>query len=671
MRKHQKQNCLALANTLYVAHDEIKKLIITNNECGVLELLIQCQQGAIALGDLIDALEGEGNIVISYLERYCEKVYEVYEELKEQWEKNGYFSDGSVIEKVLQQELFCVKESIKKDIPVRLEVVFLSYKVSMWDAMESVWKAATNDVNCDAYVIPIPYYDKNADGSSRMLYYEGDKYPTYVPVVKFEEYNFEERHPDAIFIHSPYDGWNRVTSVLPQFYSEKLKCYTEKLVYIPYYVTGGMISEVHRILPAYFNVDHIILQHERQKAFFIPEISKKISVFGSPKFDKVINLELTEDMVPDEWKTKLRDTVLFLNTGIDGILKNNEKSLLKIQFIIDQVSKEDVTLLWRPHPLLESTIASMRPELWQLYLETIGKFEKMKNGILDRSENVELAIKISDAYLGEPTSSISHMFGVLGKPIFFINQNILVEDNSADNVSISCCVPDSVERDMFWASAANRNGLLKISTEGRVEEYFVIPNEGNRINLYSDILFVDGKIYLIPRNAKEIAVFDSDKRQFNKLSIKNSKQKDKFSKGYFYEGKIYMIPQLYPEMVILEGDNQKIHYEKDDKINAEIEIINSNTVESESEVFKQKKVALTEEQQLVAMEQCFARQGANLPWGIYETKHYSINRIITYVRKKMHDYDKQKKAFESAAVNLDGTAGEKIYSFIAGMLCEE
>ena len=58
-----------------------------------------------------------------------------------------------------------IKNSILYDInDSKKEVVFLPYKASMWDSLESVWKAADEDPECDAYVIPIPYYDKNPDG---------------------------------------------------------------------------------------------------------------------------------------------------------------------------------------------------------------------------------------------------------------------------------------------------------------------------------------------------------------------------------------------------------------------------------------------------------------------------------------------------------------------------
>lgn len=43
-------------------------------------------------------------------------------------------------------------------------------KASMWDSLESVWKTTDQDPDCDAYVIPIPYFDRTANGSFGDLY---------------------------------------------------------------------------------------------------------------------------------------------------------------------------------------------------------------------------------------------------------------------------------------------------------------------------------------------------------------------------------------------------------------------------------------------------------------------------------------------------------------------
>lgn len=199
MRRAQKKQAEDFLQVLGQAHDEIKKSM----ECGdlpmALELLGQCQQGAIQLGTLIETTEGEGFVTVVILEEYCELVYQIFEQVSREQE----------VDILSRYQQLCqlynrIVDSVRLDIKVRLEAVFLPYKASMWDSLESVWQAADADPDCDAYVIPIPYYDKNSDGSFGQRHYEIRQYPKYVPVVRYEDYDFEKRRPDMIFIHNPY-----------------------------------------------------------------------------------------------------------------------------------------------------------------------------------------------------------------------------------------------------------------------------------------------------------------------------------------------------------------------------------------------------------------------------------------------------------------------------------
>ncbi|MBQ7479974.1 MAG: hypothetical protein IJT01_13940, partial [Selenomonadaceae bacterium] len=52
----------------------------------------------------------------------------------------------------------------EKEKKFKKDIVFLPYKASMWDSLESVWKAAEEDKeHCNAYVVPIPYADLTPD----------------------------------------------------------------------------------------------------------------------------------------------------------------------------------------------------------------------------------------------------------------------------------------------------------------------------------------------------------------------------------------------------------------------------------------------------------------------------------------------------------------------------
>ena len=304
MTKAQKKQAVDSLKLLGQAHDGIKKMIEAGNDKAALDLLSQCQECAIRLGEIIEAVEGENFVTIPLIEEYCELAYQIYEKIL----NNGRVNANQV-NKALRRSLVRVENSVKNEITERMEVVFLPYKASMWDSLESVWKAADEDPNCDAYVVPIPYYDKNPDGSFREEHYEGGEYPAYVPVTSYREYDFAMRKPDMIFIHNPYDDCNYVTSVAPEFYSENLKQYTEKLVYIPYFVLGEVDPDhkeaVEKIAhfctaPGVIHADVVIVQSENMRKAYIdvltgaagentrPYWEKKILGLGSPKMDKVL-----------------------------------------------------------------------------------------------------------------------------------------------------------------------------------------------------------------------------------------------------------------------------------------------------------------------------------------------------------------------------------------------
>ena len=97
--------------------------------------------------------------------------------------------------------------------------------------------AADADPECDVYVVPIPYYERSPEGVMEVYHYEGDQFPAYVPVTNYADYSLEQRQPDMVYIHNPYDDRNYVTSVAPQYYSWEIKKYTKLLVYVSYYIS--------------------------------------------------------------------------------------------------------------------------------------------------------------------------------------------------------------------------------------------------------------------------------------------------------------------------------------------------------------------------------------------------------------------------------------------------
>lgn len=455
MRKAQKRQIEEMIRQMEEAHDEMKRCIEQGIAAQAQELLADCQNAAVAIGTLIEDTEGEGHPVVTVLEEYCELVYQIYECLSS--DRSG---NANKIYKSLRQKLIKAQNSVKHDIKIKTEAVFLPYKASMWDSLESVWKAADADPNCDAYVIPIPYFDKNPDGSFREEYYEGDQYPDYVSVTRYDEFDFGKHMPDMIYIHNGYDDWNLVTSVHPDFYSRNLKKYTEELIYIPYFVLGEVNPDSEQaaegmkhfcFMPGIINADKVIVQSENMKKIYIREYLKaakecgltgkhldraylktKFLGTGSPKFDKVLNTKKEDLEIPDEWLKIIKKPdgtekkIIFYNNSIVALLQDNEKMIAKMKSIFEtfKENRDEIALLWRPHPLIESTLTSMRPQLWEAYMAIRDRYLAEGWGIYDDTADIDRAIVVSDAYYGDG-SSVVQLYQRTGKPIMILNVEML------------------------------------------------------------------------------------------------------------------------------------------------------------------------------------------------------------------------------------------------------
>lgn len=507
MRKAEIEQICNIIRLLEQAHEAMGKNIAKQNIQPVLELLVDCQETAIAIGSKIEQVKefetavvesateekkpqeeqasqvekklqkenksqeekrelgNLASLVVFTLEKYCETMYQLFEKLVAvQSVKNNQHSIGvesfemlDFSERLiaLNDLLSQIKTEIIDNIKIRKIAVFLPYKASMWDSLESVWKAADEDPDCDAYVIPIPYFDRNADGALGEMRYEGDLYPSYVPVTSYEEFDLEEQKPDLIFIHNPYDEYNRVTSVHPNFYSSKLKDYTDSLVYIPYFILGEIEPENEDAVqgmehfcktPAVLNAHKVIVQSEKMKQVYVKVLTEwqgehtkalweeKILGLGSPKVDKVLNTRKKDLVIPEDWLRIIEKPdgswkkVIFYNTSLSTMLQNSDQYLDKVEDVlrIFKENKDEVALLWRPHPLFMQTIESMRPELKERYIEVVRKFKAEEWGIYDDSVELDRAVVVSDGYYGD-WSSVVWLYEKTGKPILIKDINILEE----------------------------------------------------------------------------------------------------------------------------------------------------------------------------------------------------------------------------------------------------
>ena len=357
-------------------------------------------------------------------------------------------------EEDLQEDVFALCQELlehleketAKETRFKKEIFFLPYKASMFDSLESVWRAACADrEHCVAYVMPIPYADRNPDQTAAEWHCERDQFPKDVPTLDWQQVNLKAWHPDVIIYHNPYDNCNAVTSVDEQYYSRNLRHCADKLVYIPYFVLDEIEpgdksveeSVAHFITaPGVLNADLIVVQSEKMRQVYINVLARHtdqgeeyweehISGAGAPKIEKVLTSKKEDFEMPKKWRRLVEGKKIILyNTSLTAMLQNSDKVCDKLRYVFDVFrNRDDMVLWWRPHPLMKSTFHSMRPQFEEEYLGLEKQYIEEGWGIYDDSSDLHRAICWSDAYYGD-MSSVVRLYRVTGKPVIIQNIGI-------------------------------------------------------------------------------------------------------------------------------------------------------------------------------------------------------------------------------------------------------
>lgn len=435
------------------AHENLKTLVFEGNAEAVSELMGDCQNVAIQLGTMIEEERGEGHVTVAILEQYCELLFGIHEDFMKCVEENAVPDMDGMYRKLIafEEEL---SDSIERNLKRRKEVVFVPYKVSYWDAMKSVWQAAMDDEDTDVYVIPAPYYYKDALGKVKKneQHYETEGYPEDVVITSYEKYNFQVHHPDVIVTQCPYDEYNYAISLHPFFYAVNLKKYTDQLVYISPLVMDEMASEDDRAretlkyycnMPGVVHADRVFVQSEQMKEVYVELLTafagedtkeiwnRKISGPGAPVYDCEPEKRSRERDcldLPEEWGQILKKPdgrfkkVILYSTSASALLFHGEKMIQKMREVFQTFSenKDRVALLWRPDPTVKKVLRKKHPELWRSYRDLVQEYKDYGWGIVDDCRDADRAVLLCDACYGDG-GSIVNACRVKGKPVMLQN----------------------------------------------------------------------------------------------------------------------------------------------------------------------------------------------------------------------------------------------------------
>ncbi len=571
MRRVEQRRILELLQTLTEANAEMEQLFSRGETAPLVGVLADSQNFAVQVGEYIERIAGSQAPAVALLEEYCEALYALSLEINAGGAKANFA-------KRLQKILVRVESSVRVQLkPDRIEVAFLPYNRAMSDALESVWQAALQDPQCDAYIIPIPYYNKYENHSLGPMQYEGDLFPKDLPITDWRAYDLQARHPDVIFIMYPYDNDNRITTLDPAFYSERLKDCCDLLAYVPYFVSlGDAVKPVFCYAQGALNADKVFVQSRavRQKYIeLLEQLEKeqdsaglygnprdKYIALGSPKFDAVRNAKPEDFTLPEAWCKHLkrpdgtRKKAVFYNTTIDAMLHKGERYLENVRRVLRFFKgRDDVVLWWRPHPLYEAAFEAMRPHLLREYEQLVEDYKREDFGIYDDTPELARAVACTDAYFGD-LSSVVDLYRATGKGVFMPQQP---EGNEQSLCASSIFFLTSlVYQNALYSALVHKNVVLKTDLNTLQTRYLdAVPGQNPfGINLYHHCIVLDGKAVWVPFHSDTIAAytFDSGAWELHPLCLEQKYMlagEGKFYNIVVYKGKWFLIPFTYRAIV--------------------------------------------------------------------------------------------------------------------------
>ena len=280
-------------------------------------------------------------------------------------------------------------------------IAFLPYKRSMWDSMESVYTECWV-AGADAKVIPLPY-QRIVDGKVESV--DCDRSMFFAQALDISA--LKEGSFDFVVIHYPYDGNNRVTKMLPEYYTAELRKYG-KVVFIPYSCYPGFFTRIHAGLA---NIDYAFLISEEECEAFIAawknhgvDFTGRVFGYGSPKIDAIQNLNIgSSDYL----------TTVVINTLGAYLFAPFERISLYQHHISNELGRGR-KVIFRPHPLLRQTIKSIRPDTMDAYEKFLSWCRTRDNVEVDESEYLEETLEQAD-YLISDQSSVLEMWKSTGR----------------------------------------------------------------------------------------------------------------------------------------------------------------------------------------------------------------------------------------------------------------
>lgn len=414
---------LMLIPALENVHGRIIRMLLEGKYESIFSYLEQCQQIAISLGNIVEKFVEISSFTVPCLERYCEFIFDTYSVLSKSKQVNA-----SELDYILSTYCQDLRVAVEKELHNKNVIVFLPYELRRWETLETFWKTSCEDENNEVYVVPIPYYEKNYDGSLGKMHYEGEDFAKLVEIEDYREYDFSKSRPDIIYFQNPYDEYNSAISVPTFFYTKNLLNLTDKLIYVPGFIPDdfSVIEEramfnlrKYCLIPGVVFADEVLLPSVAMKDRYVELLTETAGADTQAIWEEKIKVSelvcqkssgINDLVIPVEWEKIIMDTdgkrkkIVVFFIGMDSLACYEKKAIEKIErsFKIFKEYCNHIALIWKIPKNIICELERYKPQIASKLCDCIRTFEIEGWGILDKSESSEFISQLADAFYGDP-----------------------------------------------------------------------------------------------------------------------------------------------------------------------------------------------------------------------------------------------------------------------------
>lgn len=434
-----------LADSVEIIHE-----ILLNKDSGlsyedIITYLSELQNNIVSFGTLTESVKGEDCNTVKLLEQYLEVIYKVAKYVQKFDEGISYEASAenkyAECDEEVKDTFASISEAIDSEIVNRRSVLFLPVKAKHFSSMRMAYEMETATPDTDVYVMPLPYYYKEYDGSFKdEMHIDTEEFiKANIPVTDYSRFDLSLLCPEKIYINSAYDEYNMAVSVDTRFYARNVKKYTEKLIYIPYF----KLMEFDRAnYPCWYNMqyyctvpgvvmaDKVYVQSENTRKVYIDKLNEWV---GDEKYTEIWEqkIDVYDESCEEHSEDELRDAgsektiVWFVSAG--SLAEFGDKYIEKAYRNLDvfALSKDKLKVLLISEPFLDEMIKNYSDELYKKWIGFIDEFNRSSIGeVMSQVEekSVEALLK-ANAYYGDP-SYICKDFILMKKPVMLQNVEV-------------------------------------------------------------------------------------------------------------------------------------------------------------------------------------------------------------------------------------------------------